>query len=538
MTDQSPSPFLSNTLIGIFFAQAACNPTGSCLTFFEAGQWRTLSWQEAEQQVGIFAKRLLHLGVRPKDRVVQISENRYEWMILDLAIQAVGAVHIPINPQLTREQAQIQLTHCQPNLVVVSDETQRDKAHSVEIYGEKIWVYDATHRGELRFADLDRAIQPRLNALSLRRHAEANVDQDSLMTILYTSGTTGQPKGVMLSQKNIVSNVKGKLSALPLGPEDVRLCWLPMSHVFSRVADQYTAYAAGCSSIISREPGQVFEELARFRPTYLNGVPYFYEKCYRILNAQDRLDEPGALLELLGGRVRLCNCGGAPLAHPIFDYFQSAGVELVTGYGLTEASPVVATNRPGANRRGSVGQVIDGVTMRIASDGEVLIQGPNVMVGYWQDNDQTERDVRDGWLHTGDLGEIDPDGYLTIIGRKKEMLITTGGHNISPLAIETRLLSDPWINQCIVVGDRRDYLIALIVPAVWPIDSQRLEARVKQCLHGLSRYEQIGRFLIIREPFSMEQGLLTPKGSLCREPILDRYANEIDQLYARPTESE
>ncbi|MCH2179533.1 MAG: AMP-dependent synthetase/ligase [Mariniblastus sp.] len=538
MTNHSPSPFFSNTLIGIFFAQAASNPTGSCLTFFEAGQWRTLSWQEVEERVVIFAKRLLHLGIHPEDRVAQISENRYEWMILDLAIQAVGAVHIPINPQLTREQAQSQLAHCQPDLVVVSDETQRSKAQSVDINGKKVWAYDTTLSGDPTFADLDQAITPELKALSLRRHSEANVDQDSLLSILYTSGTTGKPKGVMLSQKNIVSNVQAKLSALPLGPDDIRLCWLPMSHIFSRVADQYTAYAAGCHSILSREPGRVFEELAHFRPSYLNGVPYFFEKCYRKLKAKDRLDEPGALLELLGGRMQLCNCGGAPLADPVFDYFQSAGVELVTGYGLTEASPVVATNRPAANRRGSVGQAIDGVTIRIASDGEILVQGPGVMVGYWRDKDQTDRDVQDGWLHTGDLGTIDPEGYLTIIGRKKEMLITTGGHNISPLALETKLVSDPWIDQCIVVGDRRDYLTALIVPAMWPIDPKRLEARVNRCLSGLSRYEQIGRFLLIREPFSVERGLLTPKGSLCRTPILNRYSSEIDQLYDQAEEPE
>ena len=531
MTSHSPNSIQSDTMIGVFLERIKMDPDGPGLVFFAAGRWQTLSWQAMADRVVRFSGQLINQGIQPGEFVVQVSENRYEWMLLDLAIQAVGAVHVPINPDLTRRQVQQQLAHCKPHLIVVSNQTQLEKVTGMTPDPCQVLTYDTTQPGIEKVGLFDPQTDHPCTLQQLSAFVSKHVDQDSLLTVLYTSGTTGEPKGVMLSQENVVSNARAKLQAIPLDTADVRLCWLPMSHVFSRVADQYTAYLAGCTSVISRGTKNLFSELTHFSPTYLNGVPYFYEKCFRTLASQNLLDEPGALQKLLGGRIRLCNCGGAPLANHVFDYFQAAGVELVTGYGLTEAAPVVSTNRPAANRRGSVGQAIDGVSIRIAEDGEILVRGPNVMKGYFRDKAATERVICQGWLHTGDLGQLDPDGYVSIMGRTNEMIITTGGHNVSPLAIETLLLTDPWIDQCVVVGDRRDYLTALIVPVSWPLDRDELGCRIHQRLSHLSRYEQIGRFRLIRDRLTTEQGLMTAKGSLRRKPILDKYAAEIEQLY-------
>ena len=275
----------------------------------------------------------------------------------------------------------------------------------------------------------------------------------------------------MLSQKNLVANIHSKLAVLPLGESDVKLCFLPLSHIFARTCDAFTWLAAGCQLALARSPADVFEDLLEIQPTYLNGVPYFYEKCLRLAQQRSAEDEEGWLRRLLGGRIRLCNCGGAPLPSHVQRWFARQQVTLVTGYGMTEAAPVLTSSTPGEAKLGAVGRAVPGVELRLADDGEIFARGDNVMLGYYRDPASTEEALRDGWLATGDTGVFDDTGNLTLTGRKKELIITSGGKNIDPHVIEQRLVADPVIEQCLVVGDRRDFLMALLVPATdlgWP----------------------------------------------------------------------
>ena len=314
---------------------------------------------------------------------------------------------------------------------------------------------------------------------------------DDLATILYTSGTTGEPKGVMLTHGNLASNAMASLSLFDSQPGDLRLCWLPLSHIFARTSDLYSWLAGRSQMALAESREQILANCQALRPTVLCGVPYFFDKVRRYLEAElfapkgtvpfsaasintadsgkgdsPRPDgqAPGKLIELLGGRMRFCTSGGAALPDATAEFFWQHGVKLVQGYGLTESSPVITVSPPSANRIGSVGQAIPGVEVRIAADGEILTRGPHVMRGYWNRPADTAAAIEGGWLHTGDLGRLDADGYLWITGRKKELIVTAGGKNIAPVQLESLLTEDPLIAQAVVIGEGRNYLAALIVP--------------------------------------------------------------------------
>ncbi|MEC9148870.1 MAG: AMP-binding protein, partial [Planctomycetota bacterium] len=354
-----------------------------------------------------------------------------------------------------------------------------------------------------------------------------------MTTILYTSGTTGAPKGVMLSQRNLLSNIQSILEVLPLYTTDVRVGFLPFSHIFARTCDLYTWLASGCQLVLAKSMASVFEDIQNSHPTYLNGVPYFYEKFFRQAQREDRIEDPVWLRQQLGGQIRICNCGGAPLPDHVQRWYDSQGVTLITGYGLTETSPVLTSSAPSQMKLGAVGRVAPGIEIRLAEDNEVLARGQNVMMGYYKDEEGT-RAVFDGdWFRTGDTGVLDADGFLTLTGRKKEWIVTNGGKNIDPSLIEHRLLSSSKIHQCMVVGDRRDFLAALIVPEASFEDDEPSQWRTlaERQLQDLSRYEQIGCVVIVSEPFSLANDQLTVKGSLRRQKIEQDYSDSIEASY-------
>jgi long-chain acyl-CoA synthetase len=512
----------------------------------EQRSWFTRNWRQFAKDISAFVRQLSsRIGV--EDRVVTIAENSYAWMVTDLAIQICGGVHVPLHPQLTAEQLRELIDHCGAAAVVVSNATQWEKIKSrqtqTQCFSFSRELEECEH---LIVADQHHDATDSLQLDLGRCRAE------SLVSILYTSGTTGQPKGVMLTQANVVANAYSKVATLPLAAADVRVCWLPMTHIFARVCDLFTAYLTGCHTIVSRGRDFLFEELREFQPTYLNAVPFFYERCYRKLIQTQQVSAKD-LQTLLGGRMKLCNCGGAPLADEIFDFFRERQIELVTGYGLTESSPVLTSNRPGACKGGSVGQAIPDVEIRIASDGEVLAHGPNVMEGYYRESAASQMTLRDGWLHTGDLGHIDAEGYLFLTGRKKDLIVTSGGKKIAPTNLENLLLAEPLFEQAIVVGDRRDFLVALLVInqvemarqglttgtdrslSANVLNDERLRNHVRiqvdRLLSGLSKYEQIVDFVLLSKPFSTEDGSATAKGSLRRHVITEKFAPEIDELY-------
>ncbi len=385
-------------------------------------------------------------------------------------------------------------------------------------------------------------------------HDSALPTPDDLATILYTSGTTGEPQGVMLSHGNLVFNAVASLVAFGTAADERRLCWLPLSHIYARTSDLYTWLAHGCRLVLAESRETLLADCAAVQPTMLNGVPYFYEKVARHLVESGRADEPGVLPALLGGQIRVCCSGGAALPDWVAEFFARRGVTLVQGYGLTESSPVISTCTLERQRLGTVGPPIPGVEVKIAPDGEILTRGPHVMQGYWNRPEATAAAVADGWLHTGDLGQLE-EGFLRITGRKKELIVTAGGKNIAPARLEALLVADPLVAQAMIIGEGQKYLAALIVPdrdrlraeiiaGQIPVSSaaeavahphvrQLYEAVIGRCLAEVSRDEQVREFILLTRGFTVETGELTPTLKLRRGVVLQNFAAEIAQLYGQ-----
>jgi long-chain acyl-CoA synthetase len=362
----------------------------------------------------------------------------------------------------------------------------------------------------------------------------------------------------MLTHGNLVSNTLATIGAFGIQPSDLRLCFLPLSHIFARTCDLYTWIARGSELGLAQSRETILHDCVRLGPTMLNGVPYFYERVHRYLVQQGLADKPGSLLRILGGQVRLCCCGGAALPDNLYDFWRQHGIPLLQGYGLTETSPVISLNSLSHERRGTVGRPVEHVEVRIADDDEVLVRGPNVMSGYWRDDEATRAIIFDGWLHTGDLGSLDADGYLVITGRKKDLIVTAAGKNIAPAYLERLLTEDPLIAQAVVIGDGRNYLTALIVPDPdelkshlprlrvlplskrWVLNHPRVRRmyreRIDERLHHVSRHEQVRRFYLMDRGFTPETGEMTPKLSLRRALIQQNCASIIERMYSAETD--
>jgi long-chain acyl-CoA synthetase len=529
------------------------------------GQYHWLTWFEVAEQVSQAVAALVELGVQPGDRVVQVSENRHEWVIADFAIQMAGAIHVPIHPTLAGPQIAWQVRHSGASVAFVSGPEQVVKLHqcNTDVPANVRWIsYDACDeqpggQNISRLADLVAGADPKRGqsaACTARQVAKAS----DLATILYTSGTTGEPKGVMLSQGNLASNACSTIGAFGHETDQVRLNFLPLSHIFARTCDLYAWLVEGSRLALAQSRETVLADCGLVHPTCLNGVPYFYDKIYRGLCAKDVQDQPGIVKAALGGAVMKCCAGGAAFPDHLYEYYLAQGVPVLQGYGLSESSPVITISTPIQHRRGSCGRAIPGVEVRIAADGEILTRGPHVMQGYYQNLAATSEVLHDGWLATGDLGRLDGEGFLYITGRKKEILVTSGGKNIAPVYLESLLTEEPLIAQAMVLGDGRSYLTALIVPnfdaLLFQLQQRGLGAlsrnevlhhpeviavycnRIAQRLACVSPHEQVRRFHLLPQPFSIEAGELTPKLSLRRQQIMARYAKEIESLYAKGSE--
>lgn len=540
---------MAQTLVELFHRAVQNGGEQPALYVFRDGSFQSNSWQEFADKVYRYAALLDSIGIRRGQRIAQVSENREEWLYVDLAAHLCGAVHVALHATLTGPQIAEQIADCDPALVIASTAAQLAKLSlDRPTYShDKFLEYPAAFCGRLGecagTADPARGKQLETESLALVR-------SDTLATILYTSGTTGEPKGVMLSHGNLASNAQACADAFGSESENRRLCWLPLSHIFARTSDLYTWLALGSQMALARSRETLVADLAMVRPTFINGVPYFFDKLARHLHDAGQVDRSGALAGLLGGRIRTCCAGGAALSDDTARFFEQQGVQLVQGYGLTESSPVISTGTRARHRIGTVGPPLPGVEVRIADDGEILTRGPHVMLGYWGKPDATAEVIRDGWLHTGDLGVL-KDGFLRITGRKKEIIVLSSGKNVAPALIERLLCDDPLIAQAMVVGDGRNYLVALIVPdpermkkelsnrqseaasplvdpGVLALFRRQIDAR----LACLSAHEQIGRFALLDRAFSVEAAELTPTLKLRRREIAAHFAAEIDSLYA------
>lgn len=564
-----------------------------------------LSSREAFERIRDISLGLSALGVAPGDRVALISESRPEWLLCDLAILAGGAVTVPVYPTLPAAQVRHILQDAGARIAVVSTPHQLVKLQEVRHLLpalEAVVVMDAGAGPGPSALALDE-VEQRGHARMMGawgagrewREAARRVVPGDLATIIYTSGTTGEPKGVMLTHANLLANLEAGSRVLALSQDDVALSFLPLSHSFERMV-AYIYLTTGVTIAFAESIDTVSRDLAAVRPTVVTGVPRVYEKMQaRILAAGGALPRarravfrwavaagtararailsgrtPGllttaraaladrlalaAIRERVGGRVRFLVSGSAPLPTGVLEFFHGIGLPIVEGYGLTESAPILTVNPPDAPRAGTVGKPLPNVEIRLAPDGEILARGPNIMAGYYNKPAATAEVLRDGWLATGDIGSLDAAGYLTITDRKKDLLVTSGGKNVAPQPIESVLRRSPLVAEAVVLGDRRRYIAALLVPD-FPALERRLEALgrppaprealvvrpdvvalYQEVVDALNRelpsFERIRRMALLPSEFGVASGELTPTLKVRRRVVEERWRGQIDALYA------
>jgi long-chain acyl-CoA synthetase len=578
------------------------------------GRYIGITYSQLRRDVEAYAAALDSLGLESGDRIVIVSENCYEWVLTDFATLLAGGVDVPVFPTLTAKQIAYIVNHSQATLAAVSSRFQLDKLISLSdeletlegivvfddldgqmtvgsSTGRSIPVYSIRQlieRGEMLLSERDRE--------HFVAECLARSRPDDLCTIIYTSGTTGVPKGVMLTHRNILSNVEAARQVIEVGSSDVFLSYLPMCHSYERTTGFYIAFASGATTAFAESLDTVRTNLQEVRPTLMTSVPQLFERMRAGLHARMSNQSPmkrrlfqwavgigmrriaeiergtsSLLTELsyriadrlvfrkirhaVGGRLRFFVSGGGALPEDTNRFFWAIGLPILEGYGLTEASPVLTVNRLDDNEFGTVGKPLPGIEIRIADGGEILARGPNIMRGYWRDPTATAEAIdSDGWLHTGDIGQWTAKGNLKITDRIKNLIVTSGGKNVAPQAVESALGKLSFIRSVVVVGDGRPYCAAIIVPdedvlrtiaQANGLDAERpltdlcndtkligiLQREVEHAQRDLAKYERVRRFALIPEPFTVENGLLTPTLKPKRNEIIKRYAAVIEQLY-------
>jgi long-chain acyl-CoA synthetase len=547
-------------------AQAERFGSRPALRFKQDGRFQELSRTDYRRQVDQVTAGLVSLGIKAGDAVAILSENRVEWLIADLAILSLGAVNVPLHAPLSSSQVEYQLGHSQAKAIFVSNQTQADKVTACRegvpslefVVGfDPIEVDLPPWRSWKEFQHFttfdDASFDDAFDDLLLRG---ANIGPDTLATIIYTSGTTGQPKGVMLSHGNLLSNAEACAKVLSSGDGEVQLSWLPYSHIYARTCDHYASILAGSTLCLAESMETILADFRAVGATRMNSVPRFYDKVWASVEHLQPEDRARKLKAAFGPTLRALTSGGAPLPHHVATGFREAGLLLLEGYGLTEASPVISFNEEDWHKEGSVGRAIPGVEIRIADDGEILTRGLHVMLGYWEDPEATRAAIQDGWLHTGDIGHLDEDGFLTITDRKKDLIITSCGKNIAPALIEGLLTSDPFIDQAVIIGDRKPFVAALIVPSFPALEAKVSELgcsierdgemisspaileffseRVERIMQAVSEPERVRAFLLLGRPFQVDAGEMTATLKVRRRHILREYHDLLEALYTKP----
>ncbi len=537
----------------------------TALRFKRHGLYQDLGWVEYAEQARACAAALVEAGIAPGDRVGLLSENRIEWLIADLGLLTAGAVNVPPHAPLTAKQIHYQLQDAGVKWLFVSTRDQRAKIRQIQDQLPALKGIVTFEREAMSatagcpeyswagFLQRGRNALPRVQAELERRHGDLN--QDALATIMYTSGTTGNPKGVMLTHGNLVSNAVAMDQASTPRPHDAVLFnWLPFSHIYARTVDHYLSLVTGVPLALAESADTVLLNLAEVQPTHMSSVPRLYEKLLGGLATLEPAHRSKRLRALFGTRIDWIGCGGAPLPPAVAQAFQEAGLLILQGYGLTETAPVISFNRKQHFKLESVGQPIPGVQVQIAPDGEILTRGPHVMKGYWNNPQATAEVLHNGWLHTGDLGRLDDEGFLHITGRKKEILVLSSGKKVVPNYLEGLLLADPLIDQAVIYGEGRKFLTALIVPhwdkvpkalaaedgalpseaeilARHPAVLALLAKRINAALAETASWEQVKKFLVLPQPFSVAAEELTVSLKLRRNVVFAKYKAELEALY-------
>ena len=570
-----------NNLIELFSYQSdKQNKKSIFLQWLNPNNKKTYTWEETQKNI-LKLSRIIKENIKEGDRCLLVSENRPEWFISDMAIMLSGGITVPAYTTYTEEDYKYLIEDCEPSLLIVSNNEMLKKLSNTineKEFIKKVITLDELNKviDNLHIIDeekyLDFNIILKNNLLKEDKIKNDKLKRTSPACIIYTSGTGGNPKGVILSHGGILNNLVGACEIMkPLfNSRPVFLTWLPLSHSYEHCV-QFAQIAVGAKVFYAEKIEKLLENISEAKPTIMTAVPRFYQNLYnkininlkkqtgfkaKLINATLRLGKKKLLnqkmtfsekllnfiVEILvrkkikkqfGGNLKAFVSGGGALDKEIGEFLNSVGLPTLQGYGLTETSPVVSCNPIHKIKVETVGPPFRGNQVKIANDGEILVKGENVMLGYWNKKEETDKVIIDGWLHTGDIGEIDPeDGYLKITDRKKDIIVSAGGDNISPAKIENMITNEPEIDQCMVYGDKKNYLVALIVPSKdFLKEKEKINNVIEKINKKLTLLEKIKRIQLIDESFSIENGLMTPTMKVKRKKVTEKYKNQLEKLY-------
>ena len=570
-----------NNLIELFSYQSdKQNKKSIFLQWLNPNNKKTYTWEETQKNI-LKLSRIIKENIKEGDRCLLVSENRPEWFISDMAIMLSGGITVPAYTTYTEEDYKYLIEDCEPSLLIVSNNEMLKKLSNTineKEFIKKVITLDELNKviDNLHIIDeekyLDFNIILKNNLLKEDKIKNDKLKRTSPACIIYTSGTGGNPKGVILSHGGILNNLVGACEIMkPLfNSRPVFLTWLPLSHSYEHCV-QFAQIAVGAKVFYAEKIEKLLENISEAKPTIMTAVPRFYQNLYnkininlkkqtgfkaKLINATLRLGKKKLLnqkmtfsekllnfiVEILvrkkikkqfGGNLKAFVSGGGALDKEIGEFLNSVGLPTLQGYGLTETSPVVSCNPIHKIKVETVGPPFRGNQVKIANDGEILVKGENVMLGYWNKKEETDKVIIDGWLHTGDIGEIDPeDGYLKITDRKKDIIVSAGGDNISPAKIENMITNEPEIDQCMVYGDKKNYLVALIVPSKdFLKEKEKIDNVIEKINKKLTLLEKIKRIQLIDENFSIENGLMTPTMKVKRKKVTEKYKDQLEKLY-------
>lgn len=584
------------------------NPSDKTAFLYKSdGKYQDLTYGTLLDRVEKLALGMLELGFHKGDRIGLISENRIEWILVSFAINMIGAVDVPLFPILSAKQEEEIFTDCDVSSVIVSNQFQltkilqfKDKVPSIR---HVIVMNDEYDSNELYVRSLK---ELELRGASIKNETDRHehllekvkaIGSDDLLTLIYTSGTTGKPKGVMLTHRNIISNIDAVLESIGDLSQDIQLSYLPLCHTYERTGGFLALFSCGALIALAESVESVAANILEIKPTIMTTVPKLLEtvkkkiflsmekesnvKKYifrnaveigkrKVMNDQEGKINPVVNLQYkiadklvfskirakLGGRMDKFISGGAPISSEVEIFFHACGIKVVQGYGLTEASPIVANNSLTENEIGTVGKPLGNLELRIDDDGEILVRGPSIMKGYWNDPIATSQAIdNEGWLHTGDIGEFTAKGNIKITDRKKDIFVSSGGKNIAPQAIENLLSQSRFIDHCVLIGDNREFISALITPNFEQLKDLAIElgveynnlteliandkiiAHIKKDIDfyqsDLSKYERVRKFQLLSEAFTVNGGELSPKMSVKRHVVESKYSYLIDMMYEK-----
>ena len=564
-----------NSLTDLFFYQAEKQISESVfLEWLNPKNKRIFTWSETSSNIYKFAK-ILKAYVREDDRCLLVSENRPEWLISDIAIMLANAITVPAYTTYTANDYKYLIEDCEPSIIIVSNNEMHKKLQKIieeKSFIKKVITFEKIDGVDYdnKYIDFNSIIK--IDLLENDKIKNLNLKRSSPACIIYTSGTEGNPKGVILSHGGILNNCEGAYEIVKplIDKRPVFLTWLPLSHSYEHTI-QFVQIAVGAKVFYAEKIEKLLDNISEAKPSLMTAVPRFYQNLYSKINMnmkkqtglkaklikftislgkKELLNQKMSLNEKLinfvcsflvrkkvkkqfGGNLRAFVSGGGALDKKIGEFLNAIGLPTLQGYGLTETSPVVSCNPIHKIKVETVGPPFKGNQVKIAEDGEILVKGENVMLGYWNKKEETEKVIKDGWLYTGDIGELDSqDGYLKITDRKKDIIVSAGGDNISPAKIENQLSNYPAIDQCMVYGNGKNYLVALIVPSKeFKENKEKINEIVNEINKNLTLVEKIKKFNLINENFSIENGLLTPTMKVKRNKVIAKYKNVLENFY-------